>query len=102
MVAMKGLIESKKALYSGLLIVAVSVLTILKIMSVEQWIDYTKWVSSFYVGSAALQEGLSRIGTGLGKKASSPTEVTVSGPIPTVETPAEVPAPKMKAKKKGK
>lgn len=78
---MKGLLESRKAIFSMLLVVAVSVLAILRILTVEQWIDYTKWLSGFYVGAEAVDSGLGKLGVYLsGKK-----EETVTTPDAMVE-----------------
>ncbi len=44
---------------------AVSVMTIFKAMTVEQWIDYTKWLGGFYLGAEAVDSGLGKYGASI-------------------------------------
>lgn len=71
MEVMKGLLESRKAIFSIMLIIAGSVLAVLKIMTVEQWVEYTKWLGGFYVASEAVDSGLGKLSGIVGKKAAT-------------------------------
>ncbi len=60
---LRNLANSEKAVALGLLVLAASVLAALGTLSVEQWIDYTKWMAGFYVTGKTLQGAASVLGS---------------------------------------
>jgi hypothetical protein len=65
---LRALLESKKAIFSGLLVLAASVLAVLKIMTLQEWIDFTKWLAVTYVGAEGLDSGLGKLGAAMSMK----------------------------------
>lgn len=76
-IGLKALFESKKAVITGILMLAVSVMTIMKIMTVDQWIDYTKWLGGFYLGAEAVDSGMGKFGVSVAAR----TNPAVQDPI---------------------
>lgn len=46
----KNFVNSEKAVAVGLLVIGATVLAALGKMTVEQWMSYTKWMGTVYVG----------------------------------------------------
>ena len=65
----KNFINSEKAVAVGLLVVAASVLAALGKMSIDQWIDYTKWMATVYVGGKSIQGAVAKISEARGHEA---------------------------------
>ncbi len=51
----KNLINSEKAVALGLLVIGATALAVFGKMTIDQWIDYTKWMGAFYVGGKSIQ-----------------------------------------------
>ena len=51
----RNFIGSEKAVALGVLMIVASVLAALGKMTIDQWIDYSKWMAAFYVGGKAIQ-----------------------------------------------
>jgi hypothetical protein len=52
---LKNLLNSEKAVVTGLLVIAASVLAGLGKMSIDQWISYSQWMAGIYVGGKSIQ-----------------------------------------------
>lgn len=63
-----ALLDSKKAVVTGVLLIAVSVMCAFKVMTVEQWIDYTKWLGGIYLSAEAVDSGMGKFGESLANK----------------------------------
>lgn len=46
----KNFINSEKAVALGMLVIGATVLAAIGTMTIEQWIGYTKWMATLYVG----------------------------------------------------
>lgn len=76
----KQLLGSEKAVAVGLLIIAASALTATGQMTIDEWMDYTKWLAGIYVGGKSLQgaaEALARRPAAAPAPRSSQTIVAV-------------------------
>jgi len=52
--AISDLWKSERGLFAIALVIGATVLAAMAIMSVDQWIDYTKWIFGIYAGSKAI------------------------------------------------
>lgn len=68
---LRELARSEKAVFTLALIAAATVLTSLEHMSMEQWIDYTKYLATLYIPAKAIQ-GVAQVwkGSGVGTGAT--------------------------------
>ena len=46
----KNFVNSEKAVAVGLLVIGATVLAAIGTMTIEQWMGYTKWMATVYVG----------------------------------------------------
>lgn len=66
---LQNLLNSEKAVVTGLLIIAASALAGLDKMSVAQWMDYTTLLAGFYIGGKTVQGAASAISSARDAKA---------------------------------
>jgi hypothetical protein len=64
-----GLVSSKKAIAGGALVVCSTVLVALGKLTVDQWMDYSKWIFTVYAGAETANGVAATIkGAGKGEK----------------------------------
>ncbi len=75
MQGMKDLIGSERGIFCILLVLGCTAGWLTGAMTVEQWIDYTKWIAGFLVASKTVTTAIEMM-----KKPSSPIPVATSQP----------------------
>jgi len=74
----KNLTNSEKAIFVGLLIVAATVLAAMGKMTIDAWIDYTKFMAATYVAGKTIQGTASVIKNGQKDSSDLKKEVSAS------------------------
>ena len=59
---LKNLLNSEKGVFVLALIIGATVLAALGHMTIDQWIDYTKWMATIYVAGKTVHGAASAIG----------------------------------------
>lgn len=75
----KSLLSSEKAIACGLLVIAATVLTALDKMTIDQWLEYTKWLAVIYVSGKTVQGGITALADA--KVKSAEHEAKGAGPV---------------------
>lgn len=78
--AIADLWNSERGLVAVLLILAMSVLTGIGVFTGAQWIDYTKWLATVYIGSKTVT-GAVQLFSAKSEATSAPTPVTPASPV---------------------
>lgn len=76
--AIKDLLNSEKAVASGIVSITSTVLTAIGAMTIDQWIDFNKWVLTVYVAGKTITSGVA-----MATNRKAETKTTIEAEIKT-------------------
>lgn len=80
--AIKDLWASERGLIAVLLIVGATVLAALKVMTVDQWLDYTRWIFITYAAAKTVTGAFQIAKGGTADPEKSKSQVDANQPVP--------------------
>jgi len=86
---LKDLLASERGIFAIVLALSSTALAIVGPMTIEQWLDFNKWISAFLIGSKTITTGIEMFRSRAPAPAATPTMpiATATATAPAAPTP---------------